>query len=165
MPHLLDEKNVRMLTSHGVFSKAELESRCEIMLDNYCKQVHIEANTMIDMACRLILPAITSYAEKLSLSMAAKKAAAGDLACSYETAVVSRLSSLADEIYCRAGDLEKAILKLGETGDILEESAAIRDTLLPEMGELRAAVDEAETLVSSECWPLPSYGDLLFSVR
>ena len=165
MPHLLDEKNVRMLTSHGVFSKAELESRCEIMLDNYCKQVHIEANTMIDMACRLILPAITSYAEKLSLSMAAKKAAAGDLACSYETSVVSRLSRLADQIYDRAGDLEKAILKLGETGDILEESAAIRDTLLPEMGELRAAVDEAETLVSSECWPLPSYGDLLFSVR
>ncbi len=165
MPHLLDEKNVKMFTEQKVFSEAELESRCEIMLDNYCKAVRIEANTMIDMALRQILPAIECYADKLSQTVAAKKTIAGGLACSYETSVVSRLSVLADQIYERTGALEKAILKLGDMKDVIEESAAIRDTLLPKMGELRAAADEAETIVSSECWPYPSYGDMLFSVR
>ncbi|MCR5304667.1 MAG: glutamine synthetase III [Lachnospiraceae bacterium] len=165
MPHLLDEKNVTMLTSHKVFSKAELESRCEIMLENYCKQVHIEANTMIDMARKEILPAIECYSDKLSRTVSAKKAIAAGLACTYETSVVSRLSVLADQIYERSGELEGAILKLGDASTVIEESASIRDNLLPKMGELRAAADEAETLVASECWPFPSYGDLLFSVR
>ncbi|MCR5796696.1 MAG: glutamine synthetase III [Eubacterium sp.] len=165
MPHLLDEKNVTMLTSHKVFNKTELESRCEIMLENYCNQVNIEANTMIDMARKQILPAITCYADKLSTTVAAKKAIADGLACSYETSVVSRLSVLADQIYDKSSCLEKAVLKLIDTEDIIEESASIRDNLLPKMGELRAAVDEAETLVSAECWPYPSYGDLLFSVK
>ncbi|MCR4793411.1 MAG: glutamine synthetase III [Lachnospiraceae bacterium] len=165
MPHILDEKNVKLLTSHKVFTEKEIESRCEIMLENYCKQVRIEANAMMDMAYRQILPAITEYADKLSDTVAAKKAVTGSLACSYETDVISKLSVLADQIYSRSGELEKAIIALGEAGDVIKESAAIRDTLLPKMGELRAAADEAETLVSSECWPYPSYGDMLFSVR
>ncbi len=165
MPHLLDEKNVKMLTSHGVFSKAEMESRCEIMLENYCKQVRIEANTMFDMARRQILPAVTCYGDKLAETVAAKKAVAGGLACSYETTVITRLSVLADQIYERSEELQKAICKLGDAEDVIAESVAIRDMLLPKMAELRAAADEAETLVSSECWPFPSYGDLLFSVR
>jgi glutamine synthetase len=165
MPHLLDEKNVKMLTSHGVFSKAELESRTEIMLENYCKTVTIEANTMIDMAHKQILPAITKYAGKLSETVATKKAVAAGLACSYETAVVSKLSVLADQIYARTEELEAAVLKLADAEDIIAESASIRDTVIPKMAELRAAADEAETLVAAKDWPFPSYGDLLFSVR
>ncbi|MBO7356890.1 MAG: glutamine synthetase III [Lachnospiraceae bacterium] len=165
MPHILDEKNVKLLTGHKVFTEKEIESRCEIMLENYCKQVRIEANTMMDMALRQILPAITEYADKLSVTVASKKAVAGSLACSYETDVISKLSVLADQIYTRSGELEKAIIALGSADNIIAESEAIRDTLLPKMGELRAAADEAETLVSSECWPYPSYGDMLFSVR
>ena len=83
MPHILDEKNVKLLTSHGVFTQKEIESRCEIMLDNYCKQVHIEANTMIDMALKQILPAITCYADKLSSGVIAKKSACEGVACEY----------------------------------------------------------------------------------
>ena len=165
MPHLLDEKNVRMLTSLGVFSMAELNSRCEIMLENYCKQVRIEANTMIDMALRQILPAVTLYAEKMAESVSAKRSAAGGLTCSYETQVIGKLSALADQIYERAGALEAAILKLDDAANIIEEGEAIRDTLLPKMGELRAAADEAETMVASSYWPYPTYGDLLFGVR
>ena len=165
MPHILDDKNVKLLTGHGVFTEKEIESRCEIMLENYCKQVRIEANTMIDMALRQILPAVTAYADKLSETVASKKAVAGSLACSYETTVISRLSVLADQIYERTGAVEKAIISLADAADIIAESAAIRDELLPKMGELRAAVDEAETLVSSKEWPYPSYGDMLFSVR
>jgi len=165
MPHILDEKNVKVLTGHGVFTEKEIESRCEIMLENYCKQVRIEANTMIDMAYRQVLPSVTAYAEKLSETVAAKKAVTGSLACSYETTVISRLSVLADQIYERTGEVEKAVISLADASDIIAESAAIRDDLLPKMGELRAAVDEAETLVSSKDWPYPSYGDMLFSVR
>ena len=165
MPHILDEKNVKVLTGHGVFTEKEIESRCEIMLENYCKQVRIEANTMIDMAYRQILPAVTAYADKLSETVAAKKAVTGSLACSYETTVISRLSVLADQIYERTGEVEKAVISLADASEIIAESAAIRDDLLPKMGELRAAVDEAETLVSSKEWPYPSYGDMLFSVR
>ncbi len=165
MPHILDEKNVRVLTGHGVFTKKEIESRCEIMLENYCKQVRIEANTMIDMAYRQILPAVTAYSEKLSETASAKKALNASLACSYETGVISRLSYLADRIYERAGEVEKAVISLADAEDIMAESAAIRDRLIPGMGELRAAVDEAETIVSSKDWPYPSYGDMLFSVR
>ncbi len=165
MPHILDEKNVKLLTGHKVFTEKEIESRCEIMLENYCKQVRIEANTMMDMALRQILPAITGYADKLSETVSSKKSVNASLACSYETDVISKLSVLADQIYTRSGELEKAIIALGSAEDIIAESAAIRDTLLPKMGELRAAADEAETLVSSEYWPYPSYGDMLFSVR
>ncbi len=165
MPHILDEKNVKLLTGHKVFTEKEIESRCEIMLENYCKQVRIEANTMMDMALRQILPAITGYADKLSETVSSKKSVNASLACSYETDVISKLSVLADQIYTRSGELEKAIIALGSVEDIIAESAAIRDTLLPKMGELRAAADEAETLVSSEYWPYPSYGDMLFSVR
>ncbi|MCR5738953.1 MAG: glutamine synthetase III [Lachnospiraceae bacterium] len=165
MPHILDEKNVKLLTGHKVFTEKEIESRCEIMLENYCKQVRIEANTMMDMALRQILPAITGYADKLSETVSSKKAVNASLACSYETDVISKLSVLADQIYTRSEELEKAIISLGSAEDIIAESAAIRDTLLPKMGELRAAADEAETLVSSEYWPYPSYGDMLFSVR
>ncbi|MCR4897144.1 MAG: glutamine synthetase III [Lachnospiraceae bacterium] len=165
MPHLLDPKNVEMLTSQKVFTKKEMESRVEIMLENYCKTVRIEANTMLDMAHRQILPAITDYAAKLSGTVAAKKGVNPDLACAYETSSVSRLSVLADQISARCEELEKAILKLEGAADIIEESVAIKDTVLPKMAEVRAAADEAETLVSAECWPFPSYGDLLFSVR
>ncbi len=165
MPHILDEKNVKLLTGHKVFTEKEIESRCEIMLENYCKQVRIEANTMMDMALRQILPAIAGYSDKLSETVSSKKSVNASLACSYETDVISKLSVLADQIYTRSGELEKAIIALGSAEDIIAESAAIRDTLLPKMGELRAAADEAETLVSSEYWPYPSYGDMLFSVR
>ena len=165
MPHLLDEKNVKMLTSHKVFSVAELESRCDIMLDNYCKQVRIEANTMLDMARRMILPAIESYEDELSGSVARKKVLSSSISCSYETAVVEKLSDLADKIFDGANDLESALAALSGYGNVIDESAAIRDTILPRMQEVRAAADEAETIVSSKCWPMPSYGELLFSVK
>ena len=98
MPHLLDKKNVKMLTSHGVYTEEELKSRCEIMLENYCKTIIIEANTMVDMARTQILPAVEAYSADVAKSAAAKKALDSALACGYETGVVRRLSALADRI-------------------------------------------------------------------
>ncbi len=165
MPHLLDEKNVRMLTSHKVFSEAELKSRCEIMLDNYCKTVVIEANTMVEMARTQIAPAVESYVLELAKTAAAKKAVDAFYACGYETGLIKRLSVLTEQIGVRSDELEKAVLKLGDVMDILSQANAIRDTVLGKMGELRLACDEAETLTAKKYWPFPTYGDLLFSVR
>ena len=165
MPHLLDEKNVRLLTAHGVFTVEELESRCEIMLENYCKTVRIEANTMVRMARKQIMPAIETYAGSLAATAAAKKAVVPDLTCGYESDLIVRLSQILDEICASANDLEAAVERLSDAGDIIAEAAAIRDEVLPRMEVLRAPVDEAEVMTKKENWPFPSYGDLLFSVR
>ena len=165
MPHLLDKKNVEMLTSLGVFSEAELKSRCDIMLENYCKTVLIEANTMVDMARTLIAPAVEGYTLKLAKTAAAKKALDPGIVCSYENGLVRRLSALTDRIAAGAEELESAVTALCMTEGIIEEANTIRDRILPKMGELRLACDEAETLTAKSDWPFPGYGDLLFGVR
>ena len=165
MPHLLDEKNVRMLTSHKVFSEAELKSRCEIMLDNYCKTVLIEANTMIDMAKTEIAPAVSEYVLELAKTAAAKKAAESSISCNYETGLLKKLAILEDQIMIKAEELEDAVLKVQDITDITEESCMIRDSVLSKMGELRIACDSAETMTAKKFWPFPTYGDLLFSVK
>ena len=165
IPHLLDEKNVRMLTSHKVFSEAELRSRCEILLDNYCKTVLIEANTMIDMARREIAPAVSGYAAELAHTAAAKKAVDSSLSCGYETELLKKLAMLEDQIMIRSEELQEAVLEVQDIGDIAEESRRIRDTVLGKMGQLRVACDSAETMMAKKYWPFPTYEDLLFSVR
>ncbi|MBR5114246.1 MAG: glutamine synthetase III [Oscillospiraceae bacterium] len=165
MPHLMDKKNVDMLTSLGVFSVDELRSRRDIMLENYCKTVVIEANTMVDMARTQIAPAVEAYAASVAASAAAKRAVVPELACSYEAGLVKKLSALVDDISGKTDELEGALLKLHEAGDAVEESAAIRDTLLPKMSELRVPCDTAEVLTAKSCWPFPTYADLLFGVK
>lgn len=165
MPHLLDKKNVEMLTRHGVYSETELKARCEIMLENYCKTVVIEANTMVDMAKTQIAPAVQSYTAELAKSAAAKKALDSAISCGYETGLVQKLSALTDRIALQADELENTLLSLQEAEDVIAESAIIRDTVLVKMSELRLACDEAETLTAKKYWPYPSYADLLFGVR
>ena len=165
VPHILDKKNVDMLTSHGVFTEAEIRSRYEITLENYCKTIIIEANTMVDMAKTQIAPAVSAYASELAGTSAAKKALDSALACGYETELVRKLSALTDRIYDGAVAVENSLLSLAAAEDIGEEAALIRDQVLAGMGELRVACDEAETLTAKRYWPYPSYGDLLFSVQ
>ncbi len=163
MPKLLDAKNVEMLTKQKVFSKAELESRCEIMLENYTKAVNIEALTMIDMTKREIVPAVEAYVAELLSTSAAKRAA--DIACRYETETATRLSALTDLMYDRCSALEKAALGLKDIESVAAQADYIRDEILPKMAALRVAADEAETLTAEKYWPFPTYGDLLFGVR
>lgn len=164
MPHLLDEKNVKMLTSHKVFSEAELKSRCEIMLENYCKTIIIEANTMADMARTEIIPAVESYTLELAKTAALKRTVDAALACRYESTLIRKLSVLTDEMAIRTEALDEVLLKVQETDCVLKQSYQIRDTLLIKMSELRVACDEAETLTAKKYWPFPTYGDLLFGV-
>ncbi len=165
MPHLLDRKNVEMLTSHGVFSEAELKSRCEIMLDNYCKTVVIEANTMVDMAKTEIAPAVEAYVLDLAKTVAAKRALDLNIACVYEQDLIRKLASLTDCIAVKAAALENAVTALHAAEDVTAEACAIRDTVLVKMSELRMVCDEAETLTAKKYWPYPTYGDLLFGVK
>ncbi|MBQ7596610.1 MAG: glutamine synthetase type III, partial [Clostridia bacterium] len=164
MPHLLDKKNADMLLSLGVFTQAELESRCEIMLENYCKSITIEAQTMLSMAKTQILPAVESYTAVLAKNAAQKKAFNMDLSCGYETKIIGSLSEYTDEILKGTELLAESLEKISGAKDIIEESALIRDYALPAMENLRQFCDEAETLTSKEFWPFPTYPDLLFGV-
>jgi glutamine synthetase len=165
MPLILSDKNVKMLTGHKVFSKAEIESRCEIMLENYCKTITIEANTMIDMAKTQIAPAIESYIGKLAKTVADKKAIDASLVFGYETDLIKKLSSSVEKILAGAESLKAKVAGLSKAKDIIDESYKIRDGVVPAMAKLRAVADEAEVLTDRSYWPFPTYGDLLFGVR
>jgi glutamine synthetase len=165
MPHLLDEKNVTMLTSLGVFSIDELRSRRDIMLENYCKSVEIEADTMISMARTQIAPAIESYAGHVAATASSKLNLAPDLMCRYETGLVRKLSGLLDQIEEKADALEEAAARVRGAEDIIEESCMIRDLVLPAMEALRTPCDQAEAVTAKSYWPFPTYADLLFGVK
>ena len=165
MPHLLDEKNVRMLISHKVFSESELKSRCEIMLENYCKTVLIEANTMIDMAKTEIAPAVSEYVGELANTVTAKKSAESSISCSYETGLLKKLAIMEVQIMIKSMELEKAVIQVQDIENITEESYMIRDIVLSKMGELRVACDSAETITAKKYWPFPTYEDIMFSVK
>ncbi|MBQ1235386.1 MAG: glutamine synthetase III [Oscillospiraceae bacterium] len=165
MAELLKKKNMDMLTSQGVFSEAELRSRYEIMLENYCKTVCIEAQTMGDMVRKQILPAIEAYTSDTAATASAKKLLDEDISCCYERKLVRKLSSLVDCIDERTDSLDAVTAKLKTISDITKQAMFIRDELLPKMSQLRAAADEAEIMTAETYWPFPSYGDLLFGVK
>ena len=164
MPALLEEKNRRMLIHHRIFSESEIRSRYEIMLDNYCKTIVIEARTMSDMASRDILPAIEAYAADLAAAVSAKQSIMPDLPCTYEKSRIRKLSMLVDQIDDAVRVLEDALISLGLVSDVTTQANMIRDEILPDMNLLRAPVDEAETLTAAKYWPFPTYGELLFGV-
>ena len=164
MPHLLDKKNMDMLMAHKIFTESELHSRCEIMLENYCKSVNIEGNTMVDMVRKNYLPAIEGYLYSLAKTTSLMRAVSSRVKCNYEISTMERLSELTDYILERVEILETALSDLRGYSDIIRASEAVRDDVLPKMEQLRKYVDEAEMLASEKCWPFPSYGKLLFSV-
>lgn len=165
LPHILSKKNVEMLTAHKIYTEAELRSRMEITLDNYCKTVIIEASTMVNMARGEIAPAVESYVEELARTASLKKAVSDEISCTYESNLLKKLSNLMDRISFAADELENAISQVGEKESVVEGAAAIRDILIDKLGELRVPCDEAEVLTSKKYWPFPTYGDLLFGVK
>ena len=162
---VLEKKNVEMLTSLKIFSEAEIRSRYEICLENYCKTVNIEGLTMVDMARKEILPAVEAYLSDLSGTVAAKTAAVPGLACKYEKDLISKLSKLADEISDAASSLDTTLIRLKAIPDVTDAAYVIRDVVLQKMAELRVVCDEAESITADKYWPFPTYGDLLFGVR
>ena len=165
IPHLLDEKNVQMLISHKVFKESELRSRCEILLENYCKTVIIEANTMVDMARKQIVPAVERYAADVAGAASVRVSLVPEVSCGYEKKLVKKLSGLMEQMDGRIDELAEAVRQLHDLSSVEEESCAIRDSVIPKMNELRAVADEAESVTADDYWPFPTYGELLFGVR
>ena len=165
LPHLVDKKNVDMLTSLKVFTEQELKSRCEILIENYTKTVIIEATTMSYMTRKQILPAIETFIGEIAKVAADKKVLKARISTAYEEEMLDRLSSLTERIMYSEKLLSETTLKIKSLSDVSEQANVIRDKLLPSMENLRALCDEAETITADKYWPFPTYSDLLFSVR
>ena len=165
LPHYTYEKNVKLFTKHKIYTEVEMQSRQDIILETYAKTINIEALTASDMVKRDILPAVSSYVAELASGVATKKAISDDIPCEAELDIIKRLSGLQDCAYKKLAALDNAIIGVKEVGeDPIEVATYYKDSVITAMTELRAVVDEMETLVSSDYWPYPSYGDLMFRV-
>ena len=162
---MLEEKNIALYERHKVFTEAELRSRFEISLENYCMLCNIEATTLCKLAKKDILYASAACAGELSEIAAAKKALLPKADCKFEEETVVRLSKLTSSLHERITELTDAISEAETKESILEKACFFKDTVLTKMEELRAIADELESTVSRKHWPFPTYGDLLFSVR
>ncbi len=165
VPYYLAEKNVELFTRHKVYTPVELHSRYEIKLDGYCKVLHIEALTMLDMVWKDILPAVSAYSKKLADTALAKKSLSDSIDCSFETELAAKISTLTAEAVKKTQALEYAVMDVKNYEDTLELARFYKDTVFAAMNELRIVVDELETHTAAEYWPYPSYGDILFSVK
>ena len=165
LPYFITQKNIDLFTKHKIFTAAEMHSRYEILLDNYCKTLNIEALTMIDMAKKQILPAVFSYLKDLSGTAAQKKAISADISCEPEESLIRKISSLAACFYKKTEALESALLDAKNfEGDLQKEADHYKGDVFTAMQEMRLSADELETLLGKSYWPFPSYSDLLFRV-
>ena len=165
VPYYLAPKNIALFKKHRVYSEAEIRARYEIKLDGYCKVLHIEALTMLDMVWKDILPAASAYSKKLTDAALAKKALSGSIDCSFEVGLAEQISSLTAAAVSRASALEYAVMDVKNISDSLALARYYKDVVFAAMNELRIVVDELETHCAAEFWPYPSYGELLFSVK
>ncbi len=160
-----DKKNVGLFKKHGIYTETEIESRCEILLENYCKTINIEALTMIDMIKKQIVPAAVSYAEELGNAAAAKMKLNSEIKCLTEKETVKKLSDLTDELYEAVSSIENELDNAGAYKNDMEKCAKhYRDRVISEMARARRASDELEKIVAEDFWPFPTYEDLLFRI-
>ena len=165
IPHLVDEKNIALFTRHGIYTAEEVHSRCEILLDNYCKVLHIEALTMLEMSKKEIIPAVSTYLKDMSTAAASIKAAVPDADCFMQESIIAKAAALSGSLYKKTEALSAAVLATKEHEENIEDRAQYyKNSIFPGMQELRAVADELETMVGEEYWPFPTYGDLLFKI-
>lgn len=162
---LISEKNIELFSKHKVLSETELRARYDINLENYCKIINIEALTMVEMVKRDILPAVSEYGKEVSLALSSKKNVSAQIDCSYEEETITNVSGLTGELFTKIKKLEAVISHSDSINDHSILSFFCRDEIIPAMKEVRKIVDELENIVSSQYWPYPTYGDLLFGVR
>jgi len=163
LPEFVSQKSIELFTRHHVFSESELHSRYEILMEGYCKTLHIEALTMVDMVKREIIPACVAYQNELA-DLLGRKRAWGEYDASLEDHLLSSISKLSSCLLKKLTVLESALLESKEERDILSQATFYRDKVFGSMSELRLIVDELETLVANKHWPLPTYAEMLFSV-
>ena len=166
LPHFIDEKNEKLLTSHHIFTDAELHSRYEIKMENYVKTLHIEANTLVEIIQKDLLPSITTYMEKLAQTASLKKSVVPGISVSAEASLLSRLTELAETM---TKDLEtlKADTAMAEyevDKDLLKSAKLYQSVVLTDMEKVRVSADAAEALIPDSILPYPTYGKLLFPI-
>jgi glutamine synthetase len=165
LPYLLHEKNVKLFTSHKVYSEEELKARYEILTGNYSKIIGIETLTLLDMVNKDILPAVARFCGDISDSALAKKSLLPSADCRYEEMLVRDLSELSGAVYAKKTELEELVAAESDCADNTASAVFCKDKLIPCMTELRILIDEAETKTDASYWPYPSYGEILFSVK
>ena len=163
VPAFLAQKNVDVFSKYGVYTEAELQSRVEILLDEYCKTLNIEALTMIDMAKKEILPAAAKYIKDIAKTAELAKSCGAETVFEEET--VKEISALVTEMYKALGTLEADVQKVHAIEDTQEMANFFHDTIFADMGALRVPADKIETLVGNDYWTYPTYSDLLFYVK
>ena len=166
LPHLIDEKNAKLLTSHHIFTDAELHSRYEIKLENYVKTLHIEAGTLAEIIQKDLLPSITTYMEKIAQTAALKKSVVPDISVSAEASLLTQLTELSETMTKDLETLKKdTAMAEYETGkDLLKSAKLYQSVVLSDMEKVRASADAAEVLIPDSILPYPTYGKLLFSI-
>ena len=158
------EKNVKLFTEHGVMSEVEINSREDILFENYSKIVNIEALTMIEMASRDIIPAVNAYIGDVAGGLSAKLDVMPDVPCDVERDIIKKLSELNSKAYSQLAALKAVEAKAAKTEGLVERAECYCNEVIPAMKALRASVDEMETMTASEYWPMPTYSDLMFNV-
>ncbi len=164
VPVCYEKKNIDVYVKQGVFTKAEAVARADIRLENYIKIINIEALTMVEMAKRDVIPAVSDFIAELCGNLAAKRAVYDELPCETEKKLISRLSALNDEASLTVEKLESDLKNIDKR-EIVSSAKAMAHTVIPDMDKLRNCVDEMETLTSSDYWPYPSYFDILYGVK
>ena len=165
LSHMCDEKNVKLFEKHKIFTEKELSSRREIILENYATVIGIEADTMVEMIRKEILPASVKYVETLAKSALEKRRVSENISIDFEEKLAGRLSKLNDSLYGAAEDLSARSLELRAIDCYVNAADFCRDTLIPSMKRARAFADEIESLTDRSVWPYPTYGDILFGIR
>ena len=166
LPHFIDEKNEKLLTSHHIFTNAELHSRYEIKLENYVKTLHIEAGTLVEIIQKDLLPAVTTYMEKLAQTAALKKSVVPDISVSTEAKLLTKLTELSEAMIKDLDRLKEdtAMAEYEVDKDLLKSAKLYQSVVLDDMEKVRVSADAAEALIPDDILPYPTYGKLLFSI-
>ncbi|MCF0106268.1 MAG: glutamine synthetase III [Holdemanella sp.] len=164
LPYFIHEENIKLFERHRVFSKEEVISRFEILIEEYSKTINIEALTMLDMAKKEILPAVSKYSKTIADTILAKKQCSASIDTSYEEDILTKISCLLAKAYRAVSTLEANVEKLHNMNDVVKEAFFVRDEIVPAMDALRAPCDELEVMTDKNAWPFPTYGKLLFGI-
>ncbi len=164
LPAYIAEKNIAMFSRHGVLTRDELEARYNIHLENYCKVMTIEGNTLLDMARRQIMPAVSKYSDELATALFHKQNCGIPLSVKMEEATLRKLADLSGKLYDACEALERAINKAPAMDGGIKAACYYRDEVDARRQKASALINQLETITGAQHWPLPTYADILFSV-
>ena len=164
LPHFLDEKNIQLFLKHKVHTKAEIEARYKIQMEDYCKVLNIEVMTMLEMVKREILPAVINFTKDVADSALSVKNLLGESRAKTQIELVKTLSALTDELTNTTANLEEIIGKIKDYDDVTDCAKFYTAAVIPAMNDVRQIADKLETIVGNDYWPFPTYADLLFRI-